>query len=62
MRYATTRGDWMKHRIGARVCHGEELKHVGTLLFIRSGIARVRWDDSGWYSDIAVNELTKAEE
>ncbi len=62
MRYSTCRGDWMKHHVGARVCHGEELKHVGTLLFIRGGIARVRWDDTGWLSDIAVTELTQPEE
>ena len=53
----TTVSDWMRLNCGDRV-HEIDGRHTGTVKAILHGsYARVVWDDTGWISDIALEDI-----
>lgn len=53
--------DWMRLNVGDKV-REHDGRHIGRVEAIfNSALVKVRWDDSGWFSELSLNELTKAE-
>lgn len=53
-------GDWIKFNCGDQVFNPSDMRHVGRVESIRSGVtARVRWNETGWLSDEPCRELLK---
>lgn len=53
-------GGWMRFHCGDKVFNKADPRHVGEVTAIRWGVVRVRWDETGWLSDVPVNELERA--
>lgn len=50
-----------KFCVGDRVCDRENPRHVATIeVFLRNGKVRVRWEGSGWVSNLYLDDLVPA--
>lgn len=57
----TRMGDWQKWRCGDRVCDEADMRHVGVIeMVVWSSYAKVRWEESGWLSEIPLSALVAA--
>jgi hypothetical protein len=54
---------WLRARIGDPVFDVADPRHVGRIVRINwTTTARVRWLDTGWYSDLPIQDLRRANE
>jgi hypothetical protein len=54
------RGDWMRLSCGDLVSPKDDPRHVGRVEAIRTGYTvTVRWQDSGWISEVPLSDLTR---
>ena len=57
-------GDYSSNNLhcGDRVYDKADPRHVGILLSIQWGTAKVRWDETGWISEVLTRQLRKESE
>jgi hypothetical protein len=52
--------DWIRIRCGNKVCDKENPRHVGVVIAVINGsIVRIKWEETGWYSDLVLRDVEK---
>ncbi len=58
---ARHRGDWCPWHCGDRVYDEADERHIGVIEKItNSATAKVRWEETGWYSYVPLSSLRRA--